>query len=189
MKTLMLFSLSFFSIQTLAAELILPTPKSIYDIKVKTITDQPVSLSQYKGKVLLIVNTASKCGYTPQYAGLQKIYENYKKDGLEILGFPSNDFGGQEPGANKEIKNFCELKYKVTFPLFEKNKVTGKEKQPLYQWLLENSPGAAPGKTSEISWNFEKFIISKDGKVLGRFKSGTTPDSDDLKEVLIKALK
>jgi glutathione peroxidase len=165
-----------------------PLAGSLYDLKVNTLGGVAVPLSDYKGKVLLIVNTASKCGYTPQYEGLQTIYQRYRAKGFEILAFPSNDFGSQEPGNSSEIKKFCETKYKVSFPLFEKNVVSGSHKQPLYAWLVANEPKAKNG-LSEVGWNFEKFLVSKSGKVLARFRSSVTPESPEVVSVIEGALK
>jgi len=159
------------------------TTKSIYTIPVKDIDGKSTDLSTYKGKVLLIVNTASKCGYTPQYEGLEKTYEKYKAKGVVILGFPSNDFGGQEPGTNQEVHSFCKLKYGVTFPLFEKGPVKGPEKQPLFSTLLQMAP-----KPDEIKWNFEKFLIDRQGHVVSRFLSAVKPDSPELTEAIEKVL-
>ncbi|MEO6696363.1 MAG: glutathione peroxidase [Ignavibacteria bacterium] len=149
--------------------------KNIYDLSVKTMSGEEKKLSEYKGKVLLIVNVASKCGNTPQYTGLENIYRKYKDRGFEILGFPSNDFGGQEPGTNEEIKNFCESKYNVTFPLFDKMEVTGDGISPLYNRLSNNTEPAG-----EVGWNFEKFLIDKEGNITGRFKSKIQPESEEL---------
>jgi len=147
------------------------TPVSVYDFKVKTIDGKEASLAAYKGKALLIVNTASRCGYTPQYAGLEALYEKYKDKGLVVLAFPSNDFGGQEPGTNAEIKTFCELKYKTTFPLFEKIDVKGDGAAPLYKYLT-----GLPGKQGgSISWNFNKFLVAPDGTVVEHFDSKADP--------------
>jgi glutathione peroxidase len=147
------------------------TPVTVYDFKVKTIDGKEASLAQYKGKALLIVNTASQCGYTPQYAGLEALYEKYKDKGLVVLAFPSNDFGGQEPGSNAEIKKFCELKYKTTFPLFEKIDVKGDDASPLYKYLT-----GLPGKQGgPISWNFNKFLVAPDGTVVEHFDSKADP--------------
>lgn len=157
---------------------------NISEYNVKDINLNEVELSVYKGKVLLIVNVASKCGFTPQYAALQKIYEKYKDQGFEILGFPCNDFGGQEPGTNEEIKNFCVLNYKVTFPLFDKVHVKGNEKAPLFELLTNNS---VTGKSS-IKWNFEKFIIDKDGNIVDRFRTATKPDSKKIISLIEKEL-
>ena len=147
------------------------TPVSVYDFKVKTIDGKEASLAAYKGKALLIVNTASRCGYTPQYAGLEALYEKYKDKGLVVLAFPSNDFGGQEPGTNAEIKTFCELKYKTTFPLFEKIDVKGDGAAPLYKYLT-----GLPGKQGgSISWNFNKVLVAPDGTVVEHFDSKADP--------------
>jgi glutathione peroxidase len=152
---------------------------SLYDVQVKRIDGSDVSLSQYKGKALLIVNTASRCGYTPQYKGLEALYQQYKAKGFEVLAFPSNDFGGQEPGSNEEVKKFCELNYKTTFPLFAKVTVKGAGAHPLYQYLtgLKENGG-------EVTWNFNKFLVAPDGKVVAHFESRVTPDSDELKKKL-----
>ena len=139
-------------------------------IKVKTMDGSEKPLSDYKGKVLLIVNVASKCGYTKQYDGLQKIYEQYKGKGFEILAFPCNDFGGQEPGTNEEIESFCKTNYNVSFPLFDKIKVLGGEKSALYAKLINFEPAG------DISWNFEKFLVDKNGNVVGRYKSKVKPE-------------
>jgi len=147
---------------------------NIYDIKVRTVDGQEKSLSEYKGKVLLIVNVASKCGYTPQYEGLEKIYEKYKDRGFEILAFPCNDFGGQEPGTNEEIQSFCRTNYNVTFTLFDKIKVLGGEKSELYSRLINFEPAG------DIGWNFEKFLIDKNGNVAARFKTKVKPESDEI---------
>jgi glutathione peroxidase len=142
-----------------------------------------MDLSQFKGKVVLVVNVASKCGYTPQYKGLQDLYLKYKDDGLVVLGVPANDFGKQEPGSEKEIEEFCSTNYKVTFPMTAKVVVKGKDKAELYKILTEAAP--QDGKVTEVGWNFEKFLIGRDGTVVGRFKSAVAPDSDEL----IKAIK
>lgn len=157
---------------------------SIYNFAVTTLTGEKLSLETYAGKVLLIVNTASECGYTPQYKGLQAVYEKYKAQGFEVLGFPSNDFGLQEPGTNAEIKKFCEMKYKTTFPMFEKGPVTGNKRQPLYAYLSDHAENRGA-----VSWNFEKFLISRDGKIIGRFKSKITPEDSTLVEAIEAALK
>ncbi len=159
-------------------------PPSIYDFEVKRITGTSEKLASFKGKVLLVVNTASECGYTPQYKGLEATYLKYHSKGFEVLGFPSNDFGAQEPGSNAEIKNFCERKFKVTFPIFEKAPVSGNRIQPLYTFLTENAP-----TQGAVGWNFEKFLVGKDGKIIGRFKSSITPESDELTKAIESALK
>ena len=148
-----------------------------YDYKLETLDGQPVDMSKYKGKVLLVVNTASKCGYTKQYAGLQALSEKYKAQGLEVLGFPANNFGGQEPGTAEEIGNFCQKNFGVTFDLFAKSSVKGDDKSPFFFYLTEQ---ANPEKTGEIAWNFEKFLISRDGELIDRYKSAVTPESADL---------
>jgi glutathione peroxidase len=170
--TLSLFMFSFYSSFAQAKE----TSEYIHDIHVKDISGKSINLSQYKGKVLVIINVASECGYTPQYDGLEKLYKKYNKKGLEILAFPSNDFGNQEPGTNEEIKQFCKKNYGVTFKLFDKVAVYGKNKIPLYERLTNNS---STGK-SEIGWNFEKFIISKTGKVIKRFPSQIEPEDKNI---------
>ncbi len=144
-------------------------------IPFKTISGKDTSLSGFEGKVVLIVNTASECGYTPQYEGLQKLYETYKDKGLVIIGFPSNDFGGQEPGSNDQIAAFCKLNYGVTFPMMAKVSVKGDTKHPLFSYLTEKSP--VPG---EIKWNFGKFLIDKQGVLVARFGSSTSPSDSGL---------
>ena len=150
---------------------------TIYDYKLETLAGQPADLSKYEGKVLLIVNTASKCGYTRQYAGLQALSEKYKAQGLEVLGFPANNFGGQEPGSAEEIGEFCEKNFGVTFDLFAKSSVKGADKSPFFTYLTEQ---ANPEKTGEIGWNFEKFLVSRDGQLIDRYKSAVEPDSEQL---------
>jgi glutathione peroxidase len=147
------------------------TTSSVYEFKLKTIDGQNFSLAQYRGKKVLIVNTASKCGYTPQYAELQKLADLYK-DKLVVVGFPANNFGGQEPGANTEIKTFCQKNYGVTFPLSTKVSVKGDDIAPLFKYLTEE---ANPDFTGEIKWNFEKFLIDENGKLIHRYRSGVTP--------------
>lgn len=156
----------------------------IYDFIVKDIDGKNIKLSDFKGKVLLIVNVASRCGYTPQYEGLQKIYDQYKDKGFEILAFPCNDFKGQEPGTNQEIKEFCSANYGVTFKLFDKIKVLGDDKMPLYETLI-NSESVEKG---DVKWNFEKFLISKDGKVEARFRSKVKPESEEVTSAIEKLL-
>ena len=159
-------------------------PMSVYDFKVKTIDGKDASLADYKGKALLIVNTASQCGYTPQYAGLEALYQKYKDRGFTVLAFPSNDFGAQEPGNNQEIKQFCELRYKTTFPLFSKIPVKGPSADPLYKYLT-----GLPGKQGgEITWNFNKFLVSPDGRVVEHFDSKTEPLASDLTSKLEQVL-
>jgi glutathione peroxidase len=170
---------------------------SVTEISVRTIDGRETTLGAYKGKVALVVNVASKCGLTPQYEGLQKLYAKYRDRGLVVLGFPANDFAGQEPGTNDEIKGFCTLNYGVDFPMFEKIVVTGEGKHPLYKALTAAQPKPVaenPGEfrkkligfglpvTSEpeVLWNFEKFLVGKDGRVVGRFSPETTPESPAL---------
>jgi glutathione peroxidase len=156
---------------------------SLYQIPVTTVDGKNTDLSSYKGSVLLIVNTASQCGFTPQYEQLEAIAVKYRSQGLVVLGFPSNDFGGQEPGSNSEIKRFCQLKYKVDFPLFTKNHVIGDHRQPVFSWLKKNAP-----THEEVGWNFEKFLVDRSGKVTARYKSQITPDDEQLKQSIEKAL-
>ncbi len=152
----------------------------------KDIDGNDVDLSSYKGKVVVIVNVASKCGYTKQYAGLQKLYEEKKDGGLVILGFPCNDFGGQEPGTEADIKAFCSSKYSVTFPMFSKVTVKGDAKTPIYKFLTEKeSAGEFAG---EIKWNFTKFVVDRSGALVGRFPSNVAPDSPELTGLIDKAL-
>lgn len=158
--------------------------KNIYDLSVKTMDGEVKQLSDYKGKVLLIVNVASKCGFTSQYEGLEKIYEANKDKGFEILAFPCNDFGEQEPGSNDEIRTFCETKYNVSFPLFDKVQVLGDNKNPLYERLINNSEPAG-----DIGWNFEKFLIDKEGNIAGRYKSKVKPESEELLSAIDAELK
>lgn len=150
----------------------------IYEIEAKTITGETIQMEAYKGKVLLIVNTASRCGFTGQYDGLQKLYETYQEKGLVVLGFPSNDFLRQEPGSNEEIQSFCKLNYGVTFPMFEKISVKGKDQHPLYTYL--SSKKTNPEFHGRIFWNFSKFLISRDGRVVERFGSRIKPDDKTL---------
>lgn len=152
------------------------TMNSIYDITVKDINLNEVRLEDYKGKVLLIVNVASFCGYTKQYSGLQSLYEKYSEKGLEILAFPCNDFGKQEPGTNEEIKSFCDSKFGISFSLFDKIKVIGEDKDPLYEYLIYSDEE----DKGDVKWNFEKFLISKDSKTIKRFRSAVEPESSEL---------
>ena len=162
-----------------------PKLNNVSSIKVKDINGKEISLSLYKGKVLLIVNVASECGYTPQYKGLQELYEKYKGKGLEILGFPCNDFGGQEPGSNEEIQQFCSMNYGVTFKLFDKVKILGKDKNKLYTALTDNDVTG----TKEVKWNFEKFLISKKGDIVSRYTSKVKPDDENLIAAIEAELK
>ena len=155
-------------------------PPSVYDFNLKTIEGAPFSLAKYKGKKVLIVNTASKCGFTPQYADLQKLADQYK-DKVVVVGFPANNFGQQDPGTNSEIKTFCEKRFGVTFPLSEKVSVKGDDIDPLFKYLTE-APN--PDFTGEIKWNFEKFLLDENGKLIHRFRSQTTPLSPEITKYL-----
>ncbi len=158
---------------------------SVYDFTLPSIDGADASLSQYKGKVLLLVNVASKCGYTPQYAGLESLYEKYKDQGLVVIGFPANNFGAQEPGTNEEIKSFCSRTYHVSFPMYAKVSVKGGDKTPLYHYLTEEANSATNG---EIGWNFTKFLVDRNGKVIARFDSKIKPDDAGLVGAVEKAL-
>jgi len=151
------------------------SPNSVYDFEAKTIDGSSQSLAEYQGKTLLIVNVASKCGFTPQYQGLEALYRNYKDKGLVVLGFPCDQFGHQEPGDENEIKNFCSLTYEVSFPLYAKIKVNGDEAHPLYRYLKSAKPGLLG--TEGIKWNFTKFLIDSSGKVVSRYAPTDTPAS------------
>jgi glutathione peroxidase len=160
------------------------TMTTVYDFSAERIDGQVQPLSAYKGKVLLIVNTASRCGLTPQYEGLQALYDKYHDDGLEILGFPCNQFAGQEPGSNEEIREFCETRYNVQFPMFAKIDVNGDKAHPLYQFLKQEAPG--DGESPDIEWNFAKFLIDRQGRVVKRFRPQTLPEEleDDIRREL-----
>ena len=149
----------------------------IYDTEAKTINGEEITLSEYAGDVLLIVNTASECGYTPQYKGLQELYETYSDQGLTILGFPANNFGGQEPGSDEEILQFCEVNYGVEFPMFSKVSVKGNDIHPLFDYLTNTENEDFEG---EIRWNFEKFLVDRNGNLVRRFRSGVEPMSSEL---------
>ncbi|HEY1172921.1 MAG TPA: glutathione peroxidase [Verrucomicrobiae bacterium] len=153
-------------------------------IKVKSIDGKEQSLGEYKGKVWLVVNVASECGLTGQYAGLEELYKKYKDKGFVVLGFPCNDFGEQEPGAEKEIKLFCQTRYQVTFPMFAKVKITGQGKHPLYEQLTGKS-SPFPG---DVTWNFAKFLVGKDGKILKRFDPDVEPDTEEMSKAVEAAL-
>ncbi len=158
---------------------------SIYDFTRKDIDGNKVDLDQYKGKVVMIVNVASKCGYTPQYEGLEAMYDKYKGDGLVILGFPANNFKGQEPGTDKEIKEFCTLTYGVQFPMFSKVSVLGEDQDELFTYLTSQDN---PDFKGDISWNFEKFLINKEGKLIRRFKTKVEPESEEITKAIELAL-
>lgn len=157
---------------------------SIYEFTMNDIDGKSIKLDKYKGNVVLIVNVASKCGYTPQYEGLEEVYKRYKDKGFVILGFPANNFLGQEPGTDAEIKQFCSTKYNVSFPMFSKISVKGSDIHPLYQYLTQNA-----NPTGDVKWNFGKFLVGKDGKIIARFDSGVKPESTELTSAIESALK
>lgn len=158
--------------------------KNALSFKMKTIQDKETDLNQYKGKVLLMVNVASKCGYTPQYEGLQKLHTEYKEKGFSVIGFPCNNFGAQEPGTHLEIQSFCKENYGVTFPMMGKIDVKGEGQAPLYKYLTNH-----PKHGGQVRWNFEKFLIDKNGNVVGHYPSKVKPEDADLKAAINKALK
>lgn len=181
MKNLLLFlGLCAMSITSFAAN-------NAYDFKMTSIDGKPADLSAYKGKVALMVNVASKCGYTPQYEGLEALHRRFQGKGLVVLGFPANNFGSQEPGSNEEIAQFCKRTYDVSFPMFSKVSVKGSDQTALYQYLT--SPEANPKTAGDVKWNFTKFLVGKDGKVLARFESGVKPDAPELIQAIEAALK
>lgn len=151
------------------------TPSSIYDFEALSIEGKPAQLSTQRGKVMLIVNTASACGFTPQFAGLEELWKSYHDQGLVVLGFPSNEFGGQDPGSDGEIASFCQLNYGVSFPMMSKVKVNGGEAHPLWKWLTAEAPGILGSKS--VKWNFTKFLIGRDGRVLKRYAPTDKPES------------
>jgi len=159
---------------------------SIYDFTLKDIDHKEVNLGQFRGKVVLVVNVASRCGFTPQYEGLQKIYLKYKDRGFVILGFPANNFMSQEPGTDEEIKSFCSAKYNVTFPIFSKISVKGDDMHPLYRFLTSKETNPEFG--GDIKWNFSKFLVDKTGKVIARFEPAVKPESDQVIQAIEKAL-
>jgi glutathione peroxidase len=158
----------------------------VYTFTLNSIDGKPAPLADYKGKVVLLVNVASQCGYTPQYSALEAIYEKYKNQGFVILGFPANNFGAQEPGTNQEIKTFCTRKYSVTFPMYSKISVKGADQAPLYSYLTKET---GTGIAGEIQWNFTKFLVDRDGKVIQRFEPAVTPDSTEVTAAIEKQLK
>ena len=163
-----------------------PRENSMYDFTMKDIDGNDVKLDAYSGKVAMIVNVASKCGLTPQYEGLQAIYDKYKDRGFVVLGFPANNFMGQEPGTEAEIKEFCTLKYNVTFPMFSKISVKGGDQDPLYTFLTHKETN--PGMDGDITWNFEKFLAGKDGKIVARFSPKTVPNDPEIEQAIEQAL-
>jgi len=165
-----------------AAAAALSAASNVYEFTMNSIDGKAVPLATFKGKVTLLVNVASRCGYTPQYTALEAVYEKYKDRGFAIAGFPANNFGEQEPGTNEEIKQFCSAKYNVTFPMFAKISVLGGDQAPLYQFLTKTAGG-------EIQWNFTKFLVDRNGKVIQRFESAVTPDSPEVIAAIESALK
>jgi glutathione peroxidase len=178
-----LFLLLMFSVASLGLS---AQSKSIYDFTMKSIDGQPVSLGAYNGKVVLLVNVASKCGYTPQYKGLEAVYEKYKDRGLVIVGIPANNFAQQEPGTNEEIKQFCSNKYNVTFPMMAKVSVLGDDQTPLYSFLTGKDTD--PQYAGDIKWNFTKFLFDRSGKPVARFEPAVTPDSPEVSAAIESAL-
>jgi glutathione peroxidase len=158
---------------------------SFFDVRVTGIQGEPDLLGPLRGKVVLAVNVASRCGYTPQYTGLERLRADLLEEGFEVVGFPCNQFGGQEPGTDQEIRDFCSTRYDVTFPLASKIEVNGADRHPLYAWLTTSGNGRA----GDIQWNFEKFLIGRDGRVLGRYPSGTRPDDKGLLAEIADALE
>jgi glutathione peroxidase len=170
----------------LAVGLIAAHSTSIYDFTMKSIDGQSVSLKTYSGKVVLLVNVASRCGFTPQYAGLESLYEKYKDRGLVIVGIPANNFASQEPGTNEEIKKFCSTKYNVSFPMMSKVSVLGEDETPLYKFLTDKS--ANPKVGGDIKWNFTKFLFDRKGDPVARFEPAVTPDSPEINSAIEAAL-
>jgi glutathione peroxidase len=166
----------------LAIPFVMLAADNIHEFSMNSIDGQPVSLAGYKGKAVLLVNVASRCGYTPQYAGLEALYRKYKDRGLVVIGVPANNFGGQEPGSNTEIRNFCSRTYGVTFPMMAKVSVKGADQAPLYQYLTSSLGG-------EVKWNFTKFLAGKDGRPVARFEPKVTPDDPELAAAIEKALR
>jgi len=163
------------------------TAKSVLDFTLKSIDGKDVSLDTYRGSVLLIVNVASKCGYTPQYQGLQALYAKYREQGLVVMGFPANNFMGQEPGTNEEIKTFCTQKYNVTFPMFSKISVKGDDIHPLYRFLTSKETNPEFG--GDITWNFNKFLVDRTGKLVARFETRDKPESEKVVQTIERTLK
>ena len=160
---------------------------SVHEFTLDALNGTPTPLANFKGKVMLVVNVASQCGFTYQYEGLQALYAKYKDQGLVIAGFPANNFGGQEPGSNEEIGAFCKSKYGVTFPMFSKISVKGSDKAPLYQFLTDKTSNPKSG--GEIQWNFTKFLVDRNGKVIQRFEPAVEPNSKELESAVAAALK
>jgi glutathione peroxidase len=160
--------------------------ETLYDFSLRTIDGAEQRLADYRGKAVLVVNVASKCGLTPHYRGLQQLYDEYREDGLEILGFPCNQFGAQEPGSDAEVKQFCSTNYSVSFPMFSKLEVNGPGRAPLYQWLT--SQPTQPDGAGDIAWNFAKFLVGKDGRVRARFNPRTEPESNEIRNAIAEVL-
>jgi len=160
--------------------------ETLYDFSLRSIDGADQRLSEYRGKALLVVNVASQCGLTPHYRGLQLIYEEYREHGFEVLGFPCNQFGAQEPGSDADVKQFCSTRYAVTFPLFSKIEVNGAKRAPLYAWLT--SQPTQPDGPGDIAWNFAKFLIGRDGRVRARFDPSTEPESNEVRNAIGEAL-
>jgi glutathione peroxidase len=179
MTAKLILSAAFAAVSMLAAS-------NIYDFTLNSITGQPVPLSEYKGKVVMMVNVASKCGFTPQYKGLEALYKKYEGQGFVILGFPANNFGAQEPGTNAEIQTFCSRTYSVTFPMFSKISVKGADQAPLYQFLTDKKTDLA--FAGDIGWNFTKFLVDRQGKIVARFDSSVTPESPEVTKAIEAAL-
>jgi glutathione peroxidase len=165
---------------------VMAADKSVYEFTLNSIDGQPAPLAAYKGKVVMLVNVASRCGFTPQYEALEAVYEKYKDRGFVIVGIPANNFGAQEPGTNQEIKTFCSSKYHVKFPMMAKVSVKGEDQTPLYQYLTDKS--ANPQTGGEIQWNFTKFLVGPDGRVITRFESKVKPDAPEVTGAIEKAL-
>jgi glutathione peroxidase len=175
-----------FVLLALLGTTLMAAEKTVYDFTLNSIEGQATPLASFKGKLVLLVNVASRCGFTPQYAGLESLYEKYKDRGFVIVGIPANNFGAQEPGSNQEIKTFCTSKYHVTFPMMAKVSVKGSDITPLYAFLTDK--GANPKTGGNIGWNFTKFLVGPDGRVIARFDSEVEPDSKDLTSAVEKAL-
>jgi glutathione peroxidase len=186
MKAVRAITKSFLIGAILVMAISLNAGSGVYSYTLNSIDGKPAPLVDYKGKVVLIVNVASQCGYTPQYSALESIYEKYKDQGFVILGFPANNFGAQEPGTNEEIKTFCSRKYSVKFPMYAKISVKGDDQAPLYSYLTKDTPAGISG---EIKWNFTKFLMDRNGNVVQRFEPAVTPDSKEVTSAIEKQLK
>ncbi len=182
----MMRKLSFILALCLAAVAAAAEPKSLYDFSMRSIDGQQVSLKSYSGKVVMLVNVASRCGFTPQYTALEALYEKYKDKGFVIVGVPANNFAQQEPGTDQEIKKFCSSKYSVTFPMMSKVSVLGDDETPLYKFLTDKS--ANPQVAGDIKWNFTKFLFDRNGKPVARFEPAVTPDSPQVQAAIQSAL-